>query len=135
MSKHPKGLTVRDRRTGQPVTIPLAQIPKELWPDTWYDNVYWRYSRALTREEVGKFFGESIQWICEGLAQKLAQYIYDFAANTTVAVWIFNPDRENYLEYMRPCLQKLRALKNKARTREDVMDMIHVAMDYAVDPF
>lgn len=128
-------LIVRDRRTGQPVAIPISTIPKELWPDNWYENAYWQYSKALVREEVAKFFEQSKKEIPEQLAEKLAQYIYDYAANIAVAGWLFNPNRDEYLEHMRPCLLKLSALKNKARTKKDVMDMIHTAMGYAVDPF
>lgn len=135
MSEAPRGLILRDRRTGQPVEVSISMIPKELWPETWYDNAYWMYSRALTREEIGDFFKDVKAEISEDLAQKLAKYIYDYAANCAVAAWLFSDDRESYLEYMRPCLQKLAALKAKARTKHDVMEMVHVALDYAVDPF
>ena len=100
MSKSPGGLIVRDRRTGQPVEVPLSAIPKELWPDNWYENAYWTYSRALCREEIGKFF-EDEKEIPEALAEKLAQYIYDYAANIAVAAWLFSESRDDYLEYMR----------------------------------
>jgi hypothetical protein len=135
LSKSPSGLIVRDRRTGQPITIPLSTIPKELWPDNWYENAYWMYSRALCREEVAKFFEHSQKEIPEALAEKLAQYIYDYVANIAVAGWLFAENRDEYLEFMRPCLQKLSAKKNKSRTRKDVMDMVHIALEYAVDPF
>jgi hypothetical protein len=118
------------------VEIPISAIPKELWPDNWYENAYWQYSKAVTREEIGKFFEDREEEISEDLAVKLAQYIYDYAANIAVAGWLFNAgDRDEYLEFMRPCLQQLSAMKNKARTRRDVMDMVHIAVEYAVDPF
>jgi hypothetical protein len=135
MSESPRGLIVRDRRTGQPVEVPLSAIPKELWPDTWYENAHWQYSKAITREEIGKFFEGRGKEISEELAIKLAQYIYDYAANIAVAAWLFNPDKEEYLEFMRPYITKLAAIKNKARTKKDVLDMLHVALECAADPF
>jgi hypothetical protein len=134
-SENPAGLIVRDRRTGQLVAVPICEIPKALWPETWYANVDWQYSRAVTREEVGRFFTDPKTEISEDLARKLAKYIYDYAANVSVAGWLFSEDPDAYLEYMKPCLEKLAALKAKCRTRSGVMDMVHVAIDYAVDPF
>lgn len=136
-SKSPKALTMRDRKTGQPVSIPVDLIPKELWPETWYENVYWRYSGALEAADVMLFMAATGP-ITDELAQKLATYIYDFTANTAVTVWLMlaaTGTREHYLNDMRECLAKLAALKAQARTREVVMDMVHVCLDYAVDPF
>jgi hypothetical protein len=59
------------------VEIPISAIPKELWPDNWYENAYWQYSKAVTREEIGKFFEDREEEISEDLAVKLAQYIAD----------------------------------------------------------
>lgn len=133
--KDPVSIIVRDRRTGMPVRLSTCIIPDALRPDNWYENACWQYSRALTREEVGKFLQDQKSEIPYVLARKLAQYIYDYAANIAVAAWIFSDDRDKYYEYMLPCLQKLRQLKPKAKTKQDVLDMLHVAMEYAVDPF
>jgi len=134
-SKNPCSLIVRDRGTGRPVEVPITLIPKELWPETWYDNVYWMHSKALLREEVQQLFQDPEKDLPEELTQKVATYILDYVKNMAVAVWLFNPDKQRYLEYMRPSLTKLSALKNGARTRKDIREMISVCLDCAMDPF
>lgn len=128
-------LIVRDRETGKPVAVPISSIPEEIRPDNWYENPQWQYSRALLSEEVAEFFKDSKAEIHEQSARRLAQYIYDYAANIAVAGWLFGDNKQEYLEFMRPCLQQLRTLKEKAQTKRDILDMIHISMDYAVDPF
>jgi len=134
-SKGPAYVIMRDRESGAPVRIPVGAIPKIFWPETWYENPYWVYSGALTREDIAEFFSESQQEIRPDFAHKLATYILDFVQNMAAVVWLMTPDKEGYLENMRPCIEQLSALKARARCRKDVMDMIHVCLDHALDPF
>jgi len=134
-SKGPAYVIMRNRTTGQPVRIPVGAIPKIFWPETWYENCYWAYSGALSREDIAEFFEESTREIRPDFAHKLATYILDFVQNTAAVAWLLNPDKDGYLEYMRPCIEKLSDLKGKAKSRADVMAMIHVCLDYAIDPF
>jgi hypothetical protein len=134
-SKGPAYVVMRDVRTGQPVRIPVGAIPKVFWPETWYENPYWLYSGALSRADVAEFFSDSKQEIRADFAHRLATYILDYVQNTAAVVWLMNPDKEGYLETMKPCIEKLSELKAKAKNRADIMEMIHVCLDYAMDPF
>lgn len=134
-SKAPSYVIMRDRGTGKPVRIPIGVIPKIFWPETWYENPYWRYSGALSRDEVFEFFSESQEEIRPDFAHKLATYILDYVRNMAAAVWLMNPYRDQYQESMTPAIEKLSALKAKVKCRKDIMDMVHVCLDYALDPF
>jgi hypothetical protein len=133
MSKNPGGLYVRDTE-GIPVLVPLESIPKELWPDTWFENAYWRFNGALSLIDVKELYGQ--EPVSEEFIQKVAQYIFDFAANCAVCAWLFDDaaHRQGYLEHVRPLLQQLSALKQTARNREDVHGMLDIAAAYALDP-
>ena len=134
-SKAPGYVIMRDARTGRPVRIPVGAIPKIFWPETWYENPYWMFSGALNREDIAEFFTEAAQEIRAEFAHKLATYILDFVRNLAAAAWLINPERDRYLEDMRPIIEKLAALKARATCRKDIMDMIHVCLDCALDPF
>jgi hypothetical protein len=121
--------------SGALVRIPVGAIPKLFWPETWYENPYWQYSGALSREDVAEFFSDSKQEIRLDFAHKLATYVLDYVQNMAAVVWLMNPDKEGYLETMKPCIEKLSELKAKAKCRKDIMEMIHVCLDYAMDPF
>jgi len=131
----PGGLWVRDSTTGRPVLVPLSEIPKELWPEKWYENPQWQYSGALQKEEVMALASLDKYEISPELAQKLAQYILDYAKHIVIMGWLFLPEKEAYLESMKETITKLSALRNKASNRKDVMAMVHVAQEVALDPF
>jgi len=134
-SKGPSYVVMRNRRTGLPVRIPVGAIPKIFWPETWYENPYWMYSGALSREDIAEFFEDPKREIHADFAHKLATYILNFVQNMAAISWLMTPDKKGYLDYMRPCIEKLSALKAKAKCRKDVMDMVHVCLEYAMDPF
>lgn len=134
-SKAPGYVIMRDARTRRRVRIPVGAIPKLFWPETWYENPYWMYSGALNREDIAEFFSETAQEIRADFAHKLATYILDFAQNLAAAVWLISVHKQEYVEEMRPVIEKLAALKARATCRKDVMDMIHVCLDCALDPF
>lgn len=133
MSKNPTGLYMRDGK-GRLVLVPLERIPKELWPDTWFENAYWRFNGALSIQDIKQLWEDDA--LSEEFVQKVAQYIFDFAANCAVAVWLLDQEahKSEYLEYVRPLLQQLSAWKQKARTRKDVLEMLRLAEAYALDP-
>jgi len=133
-SKGPAYVVMRDA-SGALVRIPVGVIPKIFWPETWYEDPYWMYSGALSREDVAEFFEDPKREIHADFAHKLATYILDYVRNTCAVVWLLNPDRDAYLERMNPCVMKLSELKAKAKCRKDVMDMIHVCLEFAMDPF
>jgi len=134
-SKAPGYVIMRSVRTGQPVRISVGVIPKIFWPDTWYENPYWQFSGALSKADIMEFFGDTQREIRADFAHRLATYILDYVQNMAAIVWLMNPDREGYLANMRPCIEKLSALKAKAKCRKDIMAMISVCLDYALDPF
>lgn len=134
-SKNPSYVVMRDRQTDQPVRIPVGMIPKIFCPETWYENPYWKYSGSLRDVDLAEFFSEPDVEIRDDFAHKLATYILDYVQNMAAVVWLMNPSKERYVEHMRPCIQKLSEVKNRARCRKDIMDMIHVCLDYALDPF
>jgi len=133
-SKAPAYVIMRDT-SGRLIRIPVGIIPKIFWPDTWYENPYWQYSGALTRADIHEFFSESEKEIRVDFAHKLATYILDYVRNICAVVWLMNPNRDAYLEQMTPCIMKLSELKAKAKCRKDVMEMIQVCLEYAIDPF
>ena len=133
-SQGPAYVVMRDK-TGRPIRIPVGAIPKIFWPETWYENPYWMYSGALNRADIAEFFKEQHQEIRCDFAHKLATYILDYVQNMAAIVWLMNPDKDGYLERMRPCVEKLSALKARAKSRKDIMDMIHMCLEYTMDPF
>ena len=134
-SKAPSYVVMRDAKTGGLVRIPIGAIPKIFWPETWYENPYWKFSGALTAVDLAEFFDRPDVEIRADFAHKLATYILDFARNLAAMAWLMNPDKQGYLEDMTPCIEKLSALKARATCRKDVQDMIHVCLDYTIDPF
>jgi len=134
-SKAPGYVVMRDARTGRPVRIPVGVIPEVFRPETWYENAYWMYSGALNREDIEEFFSKEKQEIRADFAHKLATYILNFVQNLAAAVWLVDPNRDEYLEFMKPCIEKLSALKRRARCRKDIMEMIYICLDYGMDPF
>lgn len=126
-------IVVRDRVTGIPVLIPLSTIPVEIRPDNWFENPDWRFRgdrrvleplllRYLEKDELEEY---EVRFV--------AQYIVDYACHIAVAGYIFSPDKSGY-EFNVEFIRMLRALRDKARTREDISEMVDVAMEYALDP-
>ena len=134
-SKGPAYVVMRDAATGQPVRIPVGVIPKIFWPETWYENPYWMYSGGLSKADIAEFFQDPQREVRPDFAHKLATYILDYVQNMAAAVWLMNPDKDGYLKRMRPCVEKLSQLKVRARCRKDIMDMVDICLDYAMDPF
>lgn len=119
---------------------PITDIPKILWPDTWYDNPYWRthpqsaalgkiiskyqkdrYTRQLTIFEVKMF----------------AQYIVDYAGLVaSIAFLRSRPvDRECILRGNGAMMQKLRGIFKYAVTSDDIQKAIDLCSEFGIDPF
>ena len=128
-----KFLIVRDRKTGEPVTIPETAIPKEIRPDRWFENGYWRYrpDREILEPLILRYLEKDTLASYE--VRGVARYIVDYACHIAVAAYIFGGGEET-LEFNTECIRRLRALAKGASTREDIGEMIRVGMDYALDP-
>jgi len=123
---------VRDR-AGNPVYIPISSIPEAIQPDNWFENPDWRYRpdrgdleplvRALFKDEP----------LNQKSIAKLAQYIVDYAASIAVGTYILSGG--GGVEYNAEVLKRLRELRGRATSRENVREMIVVGMDYALDFF
>ena len=123
-------LWVRDKQTGEPVPIPTSSIPKEIRPDNWFENWYWRYRPDKEDlEPLIRALYDDYPLNEEGI-KKLAQYLVDYACHVAVASYIFFGE----LDYNVPCIKKLRELRDGATSKDDIREMIRVGMDYALDP-
>jgi len=129
-----KVLIVRDRHTSKPISIPTSSIPPEIQPDNWFSNPDWRWrpDRGDLEPLIRKLFAR--ESLGPQTIQKLAQYIVDYACHIAVAAYIFGGGHET-LEFNAECVKKLRAIRDRAKTKKDIREMIHVGMDYALDPF
>lgn len=129
-----RSLIVRDRRTGQPVAIPISSIPAEIRPDNWFENPDWRHrpDRGDLEPMVRALFSQD--FLGPRSIQALAQYIVDYACHIAVAAYLFGGG-EGSLEFNVECIRKLRALQAAARDKRNIKEMIRVGMDYALDPF
>ena len=128
-----KFLIVRDRRTGKPVTIATSSIPRSIRPDTWYENAYWMYHDSrLVLEPLIRRYLENEEFESHEV-QYLAQYFLDYACHIAVMSYLFGGGEET-VQHNAEVIAKLRDLKKGARTRRDLVMMIHVARDYALDP-
>ena len=114
--------------------ISVHEVPEELRPDNWYLNPYWVFSGALSREEVLKFLRGDVDVL---LARKVAQYVLDYVCNMASATYLALPpgDRDLYLRFMAPVIRRLREVKERVRSRDDVWDMVETALDVGMDPF
>lgn len=130
-------LIVRDCQTGRPVSIPIHMIPARIQPDSWFEKAYWmhRHDRGDLEPLIQGLFGDYP--LSREDIRRLAQYVVDYAGHIAVMAWMFSPpdEREETLEYNGEAMDRLRILRNKAETKEDVREMISVGMDYALDPF
>ena len=127
----PLFIIVRDSE-GNPVQIPVEVIPKEIRPDNWYDNFYWlhRPDKEKLIPIISKYLSKAP--LTEEEIKVLAQYIFDYASSTAVVAYLFGGVMT--LNFNKECVSKLRILKAKAKTRDDIDKMIKVSMDYAIDP-
>jgi len=125
-------LIVRDR-SGQPVHIPISSIPEEIRPDNWFENPDWRHRPDSGELEplVRAFFSD--EPLDQEAIAKLAQYIVDYAAFIAVGTYIFSGGRG--VEYNAEVLKRLRELRGRATSKENIREMIDVGMDYALDFF
>jgi len=130
----PGFLIVRNRHTGEPMAIPTASIPREIWPETWYENAYWMHSpdRPVLEPLIKRYLeGEDLE---EHEVRRLAAYVVDYACHIAIMGYLFAGGLE-HAQHNIPCIRRLRALAKAASTREDLHVMIDVAMDHALDPF
>jgi hypothetical protein len=125
-------------RVGKRV-YPITAIPKILWPDTWYDNAYYkshpqryqlehiiikfqrdRYTRQLTIFEVKMF----------------AQYIIDFAGLVASIAYLKsdNIDRQSILIGNGAMMQKLRDGFKYATTADDIQKMLDLCKEFNIFP-
>ena len=128
-----KFLVVRDRKTGKKVTIATSSIPREIQPDEWFENGYWRYrpDKGIL-EPVMKDYLEGKE-LSPYEVRCLASYIVDYACHIAVMGYLFAPDNEGY-RFNVECIRRLRDLAEKAFTRDDICEMILAGRDYALDP-
>jgi|GEM_PF-2125685 len=103
-------------------------------------NPYWEYSKLLDKEEVLEFLEKTENCDLE-LLKDVAYYILTYAENITLAASLANDFDSNYLEWMMPCLEKLRKLLKQihdARSSKEayrkVRQMIDVCLNYGIDP-
>ena len=131
MSK-PGFLTVRDRRTGQPISIPISSIPREIHPSKWCENAYWMWSpaRPILEPLIKKYLDHRL--LTSDEVRILADYMVDYACHIAVMGYLFGGG-ESTLEYNLECIRKLREIQPRAHTRPDLNEMINVGMDYALD--
>lgn len=128
-----KILIVRDRATGRAITIPTNSIPGEISPDNWFENPCWQYRPDREDLEPLILAYLSKDFLGPRGIQQLAQYIVDYACHIACIGYIFAPEKLAYRLNV-DCIRKLRALRAKAKTLEDLREMIRVGMDYALDP-
>jgi len=131
MSK-PGFLTVRDRKTGSPVTIPICSIPREIHPSKWRENPYWMHSpdRPILEPLIDKYLNQVDLTYDE--VKILAAYMVDYACHIAVMAYLF-VGGSSTLEFNLECIRKLREIQARATTRPDLNELISVGMEYALD--
>lgn len=134
--KHPRprALTVRNKRTGEPMDIPTDSIPREIWPENWYENSYWMYNpdRPVLEPLIRRYLNN--EELSEAEVKLLATYFLDHACHIAIMGYLFGGGPES-LENNLPYIRRLRSLAASASAVEDLRTMVDVGMEYALDPF
>lgn len=134
--------TVHGVKTAKPVKIPESKL-REIVTTRLESNPYWRFSKALTREEVEAYLKGTRY---PELLKKVAQYILFYAENIVFSSYLiikaFEGDEraEEYLESMKPLLNDLREhCRNLPEEpeilRKAVEHMVFECVDCGIDPF
>lgn len=119
---------------------PITDIPKILWPDTWYDNPHWRShpDSAKLRVIINKFQKDRYTRQLTLFEVKMfAQYIVDYAGLVaSIAFLRSGPiDRESILLGNGAMMQKLRDVFKYAVSSDDLQKAIDLCSEFGVDPF
>lgn len=137
--KKPDSLIVRDRMTGQPIAIPITDIPEDLHPLVWFKDgqASWQHNQFVTKRIVLAYLKR--EDLTEKELKRLATYIVSYTQHIAIMVWVFNSNRTERNETYQMNSQMIRTLKEiHAREpfiMEYVTEMIGACMEMAVDPF
>ena len=133
MAPRPSHLIVRNKYTGEPMAVPTSEIPQEVWPENWYDQPYWLHNPELQylRPLMDDYLHN--RELNPSQVKILATYFLDYACHIVIMGFLFGGGQE-HVDLCLPYIRRLRALKEFAKTMEDLRTMIDVGMEYALDP-
>jgi len=119
--------------------VPVTDIPKALWPDTWYDNPYWKGrpdSQRLGRI-IRKYQMDSRLLPLNIFEIKLfAQYIVDYTGLVSSIAYLHSDRRDMIfiLQQNTVLMFKLKELFKVAMTADDIQKMLELCLECSVDP-
>jgi len=124
--------------------VDADKIPAWLKPTRLHENPYYIFSGALTRDEVHQYLDKTLYTgeIDPVLAGKVATYCVDFAKHCVLAnILCGGPeprgavlDAKRYEAEMRPLIEKVDRMAARAKTKQNVSDIINELMRVALDP-
>lgn len=139
-------LRPKPKGPSQPIVVkvgnkffPISDIPKSLWPDTWYDNPYW-----MQRPDSQRLGTIIRKYLKDRRLQPLdifdikffAQYIVDYAGLVSSLAYLHS-DRvdKNFIVQQNSILMfKLKELFKSVDSSDGIQKMVDLCQECGVDP-
>jgi len=139
-------LRPKPKRPSRPIVVrvgnklfPITDIPKSLWPDTWYDNPYWKGRPDSQRlgTIIRKYSKDSrLQPLNIFDIKFFAQYMVDYAGLVSSMAYLRSDRRDKtfIVQQNSVLMYKLKELFKVAMTADDIQKMVDLCKECGVDP-